>query len=74
MDDTLEENNEEEMEEIDVTEVALDEGEITELIEKLQTLKKTKTEFTFDIDEDNEFLIKYQEEDLEEEEDEDSGD
>ena len=74
MDDTLEENNEEEMEEIDVTEVALDEGEITELIEKLQTLKKTKTEFTFDIDEDNEFLIKYQEEDLEEEEDEDSSD
>ena len=65
--ENLNQNNEDEMVDVEVTEISLDEEEINELIEKLQGLKSTKTEITFDIDEDNEFLIKYEEVEGEEE-------
>ena len=47
------ENNEEEFEDVEVWEFALDEEEIDELIQKLNELKTSKTNFEFDIDEDN---------------------
>lgn len=52
--------SEEEMEEVDVTEISLDKEEINELIDKLQELKQTKQSISFNIDEDNEFLIHYE--------------
>ena len=54
-------NQDDELCEIDVTEVSLDEDEINELIEKLEELKENKGEVTFELDEDNEILIKYEE-------------
>lgn len=64
----MEENriDNEEMEEIDVTEVHLDSEEIDELIGKLQELKQSKTEISFDLDETNELLVKYHEHEGEE--------
>ena len=55
----IENPEDKEMCEIDVTEVSLDGEEINELILKLQELKQTKKEITFYLDEDNELLIKY---------------
>ena len=49
----------EDMREVEILEFGLSEDEIYELIEKLNHLKKTKTEASFEIDESNEFLIKY---------------
>ncbi|MFH1608182.1 MAG: hypothetical protein ABIA78_03540 [archaeon] len=55
----------EEMADVEVWEFSLDSEEIDELIVKLNELKQTKEEFSFDIDEENELLIHY--EDSEEE-------
>jgi hypothetical protein len=55
------EDNDDEMVDIDVTEINLDGEEIDELIQKLQELKSTKTQVSFDIDEDNELVINYEE-------------
>ena len=60
----MEENNnqEEEMEEVEVWEFSLDNEEIDELISELQKLKESKGNFSFDIDEENELLIRHDEE------------
>ncbi len=47
------------MKDVEILEFGLSEEEINELIEKLNQLKKTKTEVSFEIDDENEFLIKY---------------
>ena len=49
----------EEMKDVEILEFGLSEEEINELIEKLNHLKQTKTEVSFEVDEENEFLIKY---------------
>ena len=48
-----------EMKEVEILEFGLSEEEIDELIEKLNHLKQLKTEISFEVDEENEFLIKY---------------
>jgi hypothetical protein len=45
--------------EVDVLEFALNEEDIDELILKLDELKSTKTQFEFEVDDENELLIKY---------------
>jgi hypothetical protein len=45
--------------EIEVLEFSLSEEEINGLIEKLNGLKKTKTNFSFQVDDRNEFIIHY---------------
>ncbi len=61
----MEENNfdedSEEVGEIEIMEISLTDGEINELIDKLLELKETKQEVNFEIDEDNELVIKYEE-------------
>lgn len=49
----------EELEDVEILEFSLSEEEIDSLIEKLRTLKKTKTDFSFKVDENNEFIIHY---------------
>ena len=46
---------------VDVMEFSLMEEEIGELIAKLQLLKETKEPIHFDIDDENEFVISYEE-------------
>ena len=48
-----------EMKDVEILEFGLSEEEINELIEKLTHLKKIKTEISFTVDDENEFLIKY---------------
>ena len=64
----MEENYEDE--EVEVLEFSLCSDEINELIEKLTELKETQNEISFEIDDENELLIKYDksEDDSEEEE------
>ncbi len=62
-----EENQNEELEDVEVWEFSLDAEEIDELIAKLNELKQTKTKFNFDIDEDNELMIHYENDEGEEE-------
>ena len=57
--DKIESENTEEVD-VDVMEFALNEQEIDELIAKLNELKQTKKEINFEIDDENEFLIKYE--------------
>lgn len=60
--------DEDEFEDVEIWEFSLDEEEIDELISKLNNLKQTKSEISFDIDGENELLIHYEsEEDLGEE-------
>ncbi len=54
-------NNEEEID-VEVMEFELNEEEINELIAKLQLLKETKEQISFDIDDKNSFLINFSEE------------
>ena len=58
----IEEDENEETDEVEIWEFGLDEEEIDELINKLKNLKETKTNFSFDIDENNELLIHHEEE------------
>ena len=60
----MEENIEEEYEEkdVEVFEFSLTEDEISEFIEKLNNLRETKGEISFQVDEGNELLISYEEE------------
>jgi len=63
-----EENNrhvEDEMVDIDVTEISLTAEDIDELIGKLQELKETKESVEFELDEDNDIVINYVEEEEE---------
>jgi len=48
-----------EMRDVEILEFGLSEEEINELIKKLTHLKQTKTEVSFEVDDANEFLIKY---------------
>ncbi|MFW5846792.1 MAG: hypothetical protein ACOCUU_01410 [Nanoarchaeota archaeon] len=67
----LNKNNEEEMQEVEVEtlEFSLNDEEIEELISKLQSLKETKT-FTFEIDDENELQLNYEEASKDEENEE----
>ena len=58
-----EQNNEENVEEKDVElmEFSLIDDEIDELIAKLQLLKETKEQISFEVDDENEFVIHYEE-------------
>lgn len=62
----MEENNEE-MVDVNVWEFSLCDEEIDEMIAKLQELKNTKTSFSFDIDEENELQINYEDSEEDEE-------
>ena len=53
------EESKEEMKDVEILEFGLSEEEINELIEKLNHLKQIKTEISFEVDEENEFLKKY---------------
>jgi hypothetical protein len=46
--------------EVEVLEFSLTGDEIDELLEKLKVLKSTKTSISFDVDEENEFVIHYE--------------
>ena len=52
----------EEEKDVDLMEFSLDKDEIDELILKLQLLKEEKGSVSFDVDDDNEFLIHYEKE------------
>ena len=71
MTENKEENKEENEEEteVEVTEILLNEGDINDLIGKLEELKESKKEITYELDDENELLIKYYS-DVEENEDE----
>ena len=60
------ENSDEEDKEVEVMEFSLDSEEIDELIVKLVTLKQTREPFSFEVDDENELLISYEEEGEEE--------
>jgi len=52
----------EEKNEVDLMEFSLDKDEIDEFILKLQLLKEEKGSVSFDVDDNNEFLIHYEKE------------
>ena len=55
-------NNEENQTlEVEVMEFNLDSEDIDELVAKLQLLKETKEQIAFDVDDENSFLINYDE-------------
>ena len=54
--------------EVDVLEFSLGNEDIDELIEKLTELRETKKPVEFDIDEENQLLINFEEEEEDEEE------
>ncbi len=54
-------NQPEEEKEIESFEFSLDEDEINELIAKLVELKQTRNPVSFDIDDENELMISYEE-------------
>ena len=47
--------------EVEVMEFNLDSEDIDELVAKLQLLKETKEQIAFDVDDENSFLINYDE-------------
>ena len=57
---------EDEMVDVDIWEFSLDDEEIEELIGKLNELKRTRKHVEFDIDEDNELLIRHVDDEEEE--------
>jgi len=59
-------NRSEEEKEIEIFEFSLNEEEINELIVKLVELKQTKGKIDFEVDDDNDLLIHYDEEESEE--------
>ena len=63
----IKENGNEEEKEVEVFEFSLNEDEINELIVKLVELKQMKTEIDFEIDDDNDLLIRYDDEEEDEE-------
>lgn len=65
----MEENNEDELVDVEVWEFTLDNEEIDELIEKLKTLKDTKKNFEFDVDDENMLLVHHEEDEEEDEDD-----
>ncbi|MFH1608008.1 MAG: hypothetical protein ABIA78_02645 [archaeon] len=63
LDGTLEEDSDEEEEDVDVDviEINLDEEEINEWIEKLERLREWKGHAHFDLDDENQLMINYEE-------------
>ena len=57
-----EENNETQDTDVEVLEFALTEEEIDDLILKLDELKDSKTQVQFEVDEENELVIHYENE------------
>jgi len=55
-----------EMVDVDITEISLTGEDIDELIEKLKELKQTKDSVEFQLDENNDLVINYMEEEDEE--------
>ena len=62
------ENEESEDKEVEVMEFSLGSDEIDNLISKLVTLKQTRESFNFEVDDENEFLVSYEEDDDDDEE------
>ena len=60
----MKEDLNDETDEVEIWEFSLDNPEIDELIEKLTELKESKTNFNFDIDEENELLIHHSEDEI----------
>lgn len=58
--ETNNQTSEEEMKEIELWEFSLSGEEIDELIEELKKLKENKSEFTFEIDEDHDLVLHYE--------------
>ena len=58
----MEENSEQERD-VELLEFSLMKEEIDELIGKLELLKESKEPISFDIDDDNELVINYEEDD-----------
>ena len=56
---TQKSEEDQELKDVEILEFGLSKEEIDELIEKLNHLKKIKTEISFEVDDNNEFLIKY---------------
>ena len=54
-------NNQEELKDVEVTEFSLTAEEIDELVTKLQLLKENKEPFGFDIDDENELVVSFEE-------------
>lgn len=61
------ENENDEMIDVDVTEMFLNDEEINELISKLNELKRTKKQIEFEIDEENDLVIHHEDEEGENE-------
>lgn len=60
-------DNEEETErDVELMEFALNDEDIDELIEKLQKLKENQTSFNFEVDDENEFLVHHEKEEVNE--------
>lgn len=60
--------------EIEVIEVPMTEGDINELIEKLEELRETRGEVTYELDDENELLLKYCDDENEQDEEGDEED
>lgn len=65
----MEEKTDDELVDVEVWEFSLDSEEIDELIGKLKDLREKKESVSFDVDEDNELLIHYEENEDEDGED-----
>ena len=61
--DSSDDDPDDEMVEVDVTEISLSGEEIDELIDKLRELKKTRESVEFELDEENDLVINYTEDD-----------
>lgn len=61
----IDSEEDEELVDVDVWEFSLTEEEIDELIDNLKELKQNKSSVSFNIDEDNELLIHYEDCDCE---------
>ncbi len=59
----------EDLREVEVWEFSLTGEEIDELIEKLNVLKQSKTQVSYDLDDEHEFLISYINQEVEPEKD-----
>lgn len=59
---------------IEILEFSLDNDEINKLIENLQKLKQTKSNFSFEIDDELELLIHHEDDEIDEEDEEDDYD
>jgi hypothetical protein len=61
MEEEMNNQNSEQEVDVEVMEFSLDGDEIDELVAKLQLLKATKEPFSFQVDDENEFQISFEE-------------